>query len=67
MRKFGFIALAVLALTACSGNGEKEAALRLQAAEEAYAQGKYSEASYSLIVLKYFTPKHLKPAERELV
>jgi hypothetical protein len=57
MRKFGFIALTVLALTACSGNGEKEAALKLQAAEEAYAQGKYSEAKLQLDSIKILYPK----------
>ena len=66
MRKFGFIALITLALTACGDDGEKKAALRLQAAEEAYAQGKYSEAKLQLDSIKILFPKAFEARRKGL-
>ncbi|WP_321438316.1 hypothetical protein [uncultured Bacteroides sp.] len=57
MRKLGIITLFVLALTACTDDGEKKASLRLQAAEEALAKGNYNEAKLQLDSIKTLYPK----------
>lgn len=57
MRKFGIIALIALVLTACSDDGEKKAALKLQVAEEAFAQGNFIEAKLQLDSIKILYPK----------
>lgn len=57
MKKLGIAALVALALTACGDGGEKKAALRLDAAEKALAQGDYSEAKLQLDSIKVLYPK----------
>ncbi|WP_321520137.1 hypothetical protein [uncultured Bacteroides sp.] len=66
MRKFGIIALIALVMTACSDDGEKKASLKLQAAEEALAQGNYNEAKLQLDSIKILYPKAFETRRKGL-
>ena len=60
MKKFGFLALSALCLTACGNADEQRAQAYLDQARSAYEQGRYNEAKLQIDSIKILYPKAFK-------